>query len=157
MNDFTNLGPYDFDEHNKRRGKNENEEDAQSEKPSNPQDWRNKTLDSINAALDGNSKEKQEPKNDDRGEYKNPVRYNRPDERVWEDICESLSNNNFIDSSRILVNVEDGIVILTGLVDTDEQRALAMQLASAVPGVRHVENDLELTEEQRQWDIAQLN
>ena len=72
-------------------------------------------------------------------------------------ISEALGANGTIDPSRILVHVEFGIVILSGIVDSEEERSLAMQLATSVAGVRHVENDLELSEEQRLWNIAQLN
>lgn len=42
------------------------------------------------------------------------------------------------------VDVIEGIVTLTGIVETQEEAARAVQTAAAVPGVRSVKNDLQI-------------
>ena len=158
MNDFLNQGPYDPNQPGKFPKKNKDNNDSKEEDGSGKQqDWQRKWLDSFNSASASKS-EGDEPSNDSNDNPDNgPTGYQRTDYRIREDISEALGANGTIDPSRILVHVEFGIVILSGIVDSEEERSLAMQLATSVAGVRHVENDLELSEEQRLWNIAQLN
>lgn len=44
----------------------------------------------------------------------------------------------------ISVTTEHGVVHLSGFVDSPEQRSEAVRVAKAVPGVRRVDNELEL-------------
>jgi osmotically-inducible protein OsmY len=47
-----------------------------------------------------------------------------------------------IETSDVFVKTYGGEVILAGIVSTNEGRALVLQVASQVPGVRHVRNKL---------------
>jgi hypothetical protein len=54
----------------------------------------------------------------DRGPHygKGPKGYRRSDERIREDICETIAQQGYIDASDVDVKVENGVVTLTGNV-----------------------------------------
>ncbi|GFE81249.1 hypothetical protein GCM10011487_32490 [Steroidobacter agaridevorans] len=60
----------------------------------------------------------------------------------------SLGNVEMDDESDVNVEVSAGVVQLSGFVTSVEEKARAGDAASAVPGVRDVENNIALTEEQ---------
>jgi osmotically-inducible protein OsmY len=73
-----------------------------------------------------------------------PRNYRRSDERIWEDVCERLSDHGAIDAREMEVQVHDGRVRLTGTVATPEMRTLAENIAFEVNGVGAVENELQI-------------
>jgi hypothetical protein len=75
---------------------------------------------------------------------KGPRGYVRPDSRVYEDVCDRLTGHGQIDASALEVSVADGIVKLSGTVDSRADKRLAESLADSVSGVRDVDNSLTL-------------
>lgn len=73
-----------------------------------------------------------------------PKNYRRRDETIFEDVCEVLSRNPYIDASEITVDVEQGTVFLDGVVETKRIAHLATELVQNLPGVINVENDLQI-------------
>jgi hypothetical protein len=73
---------------------------------------------------------------------KGPKGYRRPDERIWEDVCEALLNHPEIDASEIEVEVKDGIVIFKGKVESRLIKRMAEDLVEDIAGVTDVQNDL---------------
>lgn len=71
-----------------------------------------------------------------------PRGYKRSDERIEEELCELLARDHYIDASDIVVNVENGIVKLSGSVRQREDRVEAEMLAEAVIGVEDIQNDI---------------
>lgn len=71
---------------------------------------------------------------------KGPVGYQRSDERIRELVCESLTDDDQIDASRIEVTVTGGEVTLTGSVDDRHAKRDAEDCACSVAGVRDVQN-----------------
>ena len=71
---------------------------------------------------------------------KGPAGYRRSDERIRELVCESLTDDDQIDASRIEVAVENGEVTLTGSVDDRHAKRDAEDCACSVVGVRDVQN-----------------
>ena len=69
-----------------------------------------------------------------------PKGYTRSDERIREDVCERLSENDEVDASDIEVKVNDRKVTLTGTVETRRMKHIAEDLAEAVSGVDDVDN-----------------
>jgi hyperosmotically inducible protein len=59
----------------------------------------------------------------------------------------SLGNAQIDDASDVNVEVSAGVVQLSGFVSSVEDKARAADAASAVPGVRDVENNIALTKE----------
>ena len=71
---------------------------------------------------------------------KGPASYQRSDERLRELVCESLTDDDQIDASRIEVNVKNGEVTLTGSVDDRHAKRDAEDCACSISGVRDVQN-----------------
>ena len=73
-----------------------------------------------------------------------PRGYQRPDERVYEEVCDLLTENGDIDASNIDVRCESGEVILEGTVPDRETKRLAEDIAESARGVRDVRNNLRI-------------
>lgn len=76
---------------------------------------------------------------------KGPHSYVRNDKRILERINERLCDNPYIDASDMEIAVEDGVVILTGAVNSREDKRLAEEIAEEITGVKDVENRLHIT------------
>jgi hypothetical protein len=79
-----------------------------------------------------------------RGPYvgRGPRGYRRSDERIFEDVCERLTEHGEVDASDIEVNVTGGEVMLRGTVSTRAQKHLAEDIVDAASGVLEVHNRL---------------
>lgn len=71
-----------------------------------------------------------------------PKGYQRSDERIREDVCERLTDDDYIDASDMEVTVSAGTVTLAGTVDGRSTKRRAEDLAESVTGVRDVLNQL---------------
>ena len=71
-----------------------------------------------------------------------PRNYRRSDERVREEVCDRLTDNEWLDASEVEVGVAAGEVILTGTVDSRYAKRLAESIAESVAGVTNVQNNL---------------
>ncbi len=73
---------------------------------------------------------------------KGPKGYKRSDDRIKEDVCETLSRDHRIDASDIEVNVEDAMVTLSGTVDNREAKRTAEMIIENLSGVDDVKNEI---------------
>ena len=71
-----------------------------------------------------------------------PKGYTRSDERIKEEVCECLTDDDRIDASNISIDVKDGVVTLTGSVDERSVKHRVEDLVEDVSGVKDVENRL---------------
>jgi hypothetical protein len=71
-----------------------------------------------------------------------PKDYKRTDERVREDVCDRLSQDDEVDASDISVRVENGEVTLEGTTETRRQKHRAEEIAADVAGVSDVHNNV---------------
>lgn len=71
-----------------------------------------------------------------------PKGYKRSDERISEDVHDRLTDDPWLDASRIEVEVKSGEVTLSGHVDNREAKHRAERLIEDLPGVGHVQNNL---------------
>jgi hypothetical protein len=71
-----------------------------------------------------------------------PRGYHRTDERIFEDVCERLTEHGDIDATDVEVAVVGGEVTLSGTVATRPQKRLAEDIADGVTGVSEVHNRL---------------
>ena len=69
-----------------------------------------------------------------------PKGYTRTDQRITEDVCERLTDDDYVDAGDIEVQVTEGVVTLTGTVATRSMKHRAEDVAEACGGVRDVEN-----------------
>ena len=74
-----------------------------------------------------------------------PRGYRRSNQRIFEDVCERLTQNGQIDASDIEIEVKDGEVYLKGTVGDRRTKRLAEDIAESVTGVRDVHNQLRLS------------
>src|SRR5215475_2947261 len=71
-----------------------------------------------------------------------PRGYRRSDERIREDINDNLTDDWYIDASDIEVTVNNGMVTLTGHVDSRLEKRRAEDIVECVSGVSDVSNQL---------------
>jgi osmotically-inducible protein OsmY len=64
------------------------------------------------------------------------------DERIWEEVHDQLMEHPDLDSTGVEIEVEEGVVVLTGRVENREAKWLAEEVARSVPGVMEVQNKL---------------
>jgi hypothetical protein len=83
----------------------------------------------------------------DRGEHtgKGPRGYQRNDQRVFEDVCDRLTDDPRVDATEIEVQVENGEVTLTGTVRSREEKHRAEDTIESISGVRDVHNHLRVS------------
>ena len=94
-----------------------------------------------------------------RGPYagRGPRGYQRPDERIREDVCDRLTEASDIDASEIDVRVDAGVVILTGTVDSRAAKRRVEDSAGTVRGVKDVQNQLRVQDRQDRTAASDLN
>ena len=81
---------------------------------------------------------------EERGRHagRGPKGWQRPDERIREDINERLTDHPHIDASEIEVQVKGGEVTLTGTVDDRYAKRMSEEIVENVSGVKDVHNQL---------------
>jgi hyperosmotically inducible protein len=67
------------------------------------------------------------------------------DDSITRQVQSALGANRQTADARINVTTDDGVVQLSGFVDSNQQRDTAADIANTVQGVRKVDNDLRLT------------
>lgn len=113
-----------------------------------PRSWWDRTQDEVSSWLgDENARRRREwdeRQADLRAEHRGrgPKGYRRSDARITEDVNDRLTDDPYIDASDIQVSVKDNEVTLTGLVVNRQDKRRAEDLADAVLGVTHVQNNL---------------
>ena len=75
-----------------------------------------------------------------------PKNYERSDDRIREDVCERLSQDEYVDAHDIEVGVSEGVVTLSGTIDDRNSKRRAEDIAESVGGVRDVQNQLRLSQ-----------
>ena len=75
-----------------------------------------------------------------------PRGYTRSDDRIKEDVSDRLTDDPYVDASDVEVRVASCEVTLNGTVDNRAARRRAEDIAEAVSGVRHVQNNLRVRE-----------
>ncbi|MBA2404384.1 MAG: BON domain-containing protein [Bdellovibrionales bacterium] len=75
---------------------------------------------------------------------KGPKGYKRSDEKIHEEVCEALYRNPSVDASDIDVKVKEGLVTLSGTVDSRFTKREAENCIEHLQGVMDVQNELRL-------------
>jgi hypothetical protein len=86
---------------------------------------------------------------EERGPYwgKGPKGYRRTDERINDDVCESIAHQGWIDAGDVEVRVESGVVVLTGTVAQRQDKRRLELMAERVHGVDDVRNEIRVRRE----------
>ena len=85
-----------------------------------------------------------------------PKGYTRSDERIKEDVNDRLTDDGWLDASDVEVQVSSGEVTLTGQVNSREEKRRAEDIAEAVSGVKHVQNNLRVKSSTSQTTTTQM-
>ncbi len=86
---------------------------------------------------------------------KGPKGYRMSDERLREDVCQALTDNDQVDAAEIHVNISDCVVTLTGEVSDRTQKREAEACVEHVKGVRDVQNMLRVSSQGAQLGQVQ--
>lgn len=73
---------------------------------------------------------------------KGPQGYQRSNERIHEEVCETLTRHSHVDASNIRIRVENGEITLEGTVSSRREKRLAEEAVENLSGVRDVHNHL---------------
>jgi osmotically-inducible protein OsmY len=79
-------------------------------------------------------------------EGKGPKGYQRLDESIRAEICETLTRDPDVDASAIEVEVKAGDVLLTGTVPERRMRYWTEEIVDGVFGVKDIENQIKVQE-----------
>jgi hypothetical protein len=93
-----------------------------------------------------------EPQSVQTGQRRGPLNYQRSDQRIYEDVCDRLSDDDDLDVSNVEVKVDQGEVTVTGHV---ESRAMKRRIEDVVERVPHVKDVHVQVRVQRQGDRDQ--
>jgi hypothetical protein len=77
-----------------------------------------------------------------------PRNFERADQRLYEDVCERLTEDDRIDASDIQVSVANGEVTLSGKVRSRQAKRRATYVVEDIFGVRDVHNNIRIEDEQ---------
>jgi hypothetical protein len=77
-----------------------------------------------------------------------PKNFQRLDHRIYEDVCERLTDDDRIDASEIQVSVANGEVTLTGRVRSRQAKRRATDVVDNVFGVKDVHNSIRIQDDQ---------
>ena len=104
--------------------------------------WLDRLADRL-AAWFGDEDAERRRRMDEQRQYhgKGPKSYRRSDERIREDVNDRLSEG-YLDATEIEVQVSEGLVTLTGTVNSRTDKRRAEDIAEDVRGVKNIENRL---------------
>ncbi len=113
----------------------------------NDRGWWDKTRDEVSSWFDDDDAERRRRMDKMSGPYKGkgPKDYKRSEDRIREDVCDRLSDDDMLDATNINVQIQGNEVILTGTVENREQKRRAEDLVERISGVNNVENRIRVT------------
>jgi osmotically-inducible protein OsmY len=105
-------------------------------------DWWDRTKDEVSSWFGDEDAERRRRADRVQGPYKGkgPKDYKRSEDRIKEDVCDRLSEDDYVDATNIQVQIQNNEVTLIGTVETREQKRRAEDLVESISGVRNVEN-----------------
>lgn len=74
-----------------------------------------------------------------------PRGYRRSDQRILEDVCDRLTEDPRVNASDVEVKINDGVVTLSGTVQSREEKRAAEDCVESVAGVKDVSNNLRVS------------
>jgi hypothetical protein len=85
-----------------------------------------------------------------------PRGYKRSDDRIREEVCDCLTDDDRLDATNIDVAVKDGEVTLSGTTTSREDKRWAESLAERISGVKEVQNSLRVQDQRSQPGPGQI-
>lgn len=114
-------------------------------------DWLDRASDEVSSWFGDDDAERRRRMDKIReGKYRGrgPSGYRRSDERIREDVNDRLTDNAYLDANDIVVTVKECEVTLSGTVNNRADKRMAEDIAESVSGVKNVQNNLRVNEEQ---------
>lgn len=127
------------------RGYGNREQNYNTGRQEHERDWWDKTRDEVSSWFgDDDAERRRRMDRMTSGQYKGkgPKDYKRSEDRIREDVCDRLTDDDMLDATNIQIQIQGDEVILTGSVDSREQKRRAEDLVESVSGVKNVENRL---------------
>lgn len=109
----------------------------------NDRDWWDRTRDEVSSWFgddDAERRRRLDHMNANNHRGKGPKDYRRSEDRIREDVCDRLTDDDMLDATNIQVQIQGDNVILSGSVNSRDQKRRAEDLAESISGVRDVEN-----------------
>jgi len=108
--------------------------------------WWDKTKDEVSSWFGDEDAERRRNRDEMRSNRgRGPKNYQRSEERIREDVCDRLSDDYLIDASEIDIKVNGSEVVLTGTVDSRNEKRRAEDVAESVSVVTNVQNQLRVS------------
>ena len=111
--------------------------------------WWDRTRDEVSSWFGDDDAERRRDMDKKAGPHKGkgPKDYRRSEDRIREDVCYRLADDDMVDASDINVEIKDNEVILTGTVTSREEKRRAEDLVESVYGVQNVENRIRVNKD----------
>lgn len=131
-------GRYGREQESSRYGRGEDR--GRYDRDAGERGWWDRASDEV-ASWFGDDEAQQRRRMDQRYEHRGrgPKGYKRSDERIKEDVNDRLTDDYHLDASEIEVQVNNGEVVLTGSVNSRNDKRRAEDIAESVSGVNNVE------------------
>ena len=115
--------------------------DRDYDRSSGNRDWWDRTKDKVSSWFSDDDERRGSGPHRGKG----PKDYQRSEQRIREDVCDRLSDDDRIDASNVQVQIQNNEVVLTGTVRSKEEKRRAEDLVESISGVRNVENRLRVS------------
>jgi osmotically-inducible protein OsmY len=108
----------------------------------NDRGWWDRTSDEVSSWFGDDDAERRRQMDKMSGPHrgKGPKDYQRSEERILEDVCHRLYEDDRVDASDIQVDIQKDEVILSGTVNSRDEKRRAEDVVESIYGVRNVEN-----------------
>jgi osmotically-inducible protein OsmY len=117
-------------------------------------DWWDRTKDEVSSWFGDDDAERRRRSDRINGPHKGkgPRDYRRSEDRIREDVCDRLADDDFVDASDIHIEIHDDEVVLSGNVNSREEKRRAEDIVESISGVRNVENRIRVGRSDTNFD-----
>lgn len=117
-------------------------------------DWWDRTKDEVTSWFGDDDAERRRRNDKISGPHKGkgPRDYHRSEDRIREDVCDRLADDDYVDASDIRIDIHNDEVILSGNVNSREEKRRAEDIVESISGVRNVENRIRVGRSDANFD-----
>lgn len=117
-------------------------------------DWWDRTKDEVSSWFGDDDAERRRRADKINGPHKGkgPRDYRRSEDRIREDVCDRLADDDYVDASDIRIEIHNDEVILSGNVNSREEKRRAEDIVESISGVRNVENRIRVGRSDANFD-----
>lgn len=117
-------------------------------------DWWDRTKDEVSSWFGDDDAERRRRSDKINGPHKGkgPKDYRRSEDRIREDVCDRLADDDYVDASDIRIDIQNNEVILSGTVNSREEKRRAEDIVESISGVHNVENRIRVGRTDNNFD-----